>query len=177
MKKLREYLNEGLIGKQSGLDVRSKIEAWMEKQYVYGSYKINDDMTIDVKGQFNLEDKEIEELPDYIQFGEVFGRFDISHKNLKNLKGCPKKCTRFHCNYCKNLESLEGCPIVSDGFDCSYCTKLESLKGQNCVDSDNLQFYCNGCTGLKTLEGELIGPMEPGSLCTGPVPCVIFKRC
>ena len=46
MKSIKKYLNEGLIKRQAGMDLRAKIEAWL-KEHGIENYIINDDLTID----------------------------------------------------------------------------------------------------------------------------------
>lgn len=46
MKNIKEYLNEGLIKRQAGMDMRAKIENWL-KEHRIENYIINDDLTID----------------------------------------------------------------------------------------------------------------------------------
>ena len=139
MKPIKEYLNEGLIKKQAGMDMRSKIEAWLE-EYGIKNYTINDDLTIDYhpevlrgsKDKFyavNLKGYKEPELPPYIQFGEVGGTFLISHSHITSLRGFPKKCLRLCLYRCRNITSLKGCQDVVEDIDVSYCTSLTSLEG------------------------------------------------
>lgn len=145
MKNIKEYLNEGLIKRQAGMDMRTKIEAWL-KEYNIRNYTINDDLTIDVKGHVVLEGYTEKHLPDYIQFGKVVGFFTINESpNLETLKGCPKEVgIDFYCYNCKNLESLKGSPkIVGGNFSCRKCSKLESL--ENCPKEVGRDFVCSNC--------------------------------
>lgn len=132
MKSIKEYLNEGLIKRQAGMDMRAKIEEWLESQKIL-NYTLNDDLTIDVKGSVYLSRTYREkQLPDYIQFGIVNSSFDLSQcRTIESLKGCPKEVGGdFDCQGCFGLKSLEGAPQkVSGSFHCSYCTNLTSLKG------------------------------------------------
>jgi len=59
------------------------------------------------------------QIPDFIQFGEMHGDFDISHSELTTLKGGPTEVTgSFYCQD-NNLTSLKYAPkIVKGGFDC-----------------------------------------------------------
>ena len=93
---------------------------------------INDDLTIDYpdhdpndirisEHMVNLKRKNLSNLPDYIQFNEVYGGFDISENHLTSLRGCPKvvKETKFYKGSfkCQNneLKSLEYTPTMVDG--------------------------------------------------------------
>ena len=129
MKTIKEYLNEGLIKRQAGMDIRAKIEAWL-KEHGIDVYFINDDMTIDVNGYVSLNKYAEKQLPDYIQFGEVTVGFDFSGcPKLESLRGVPGRVSGyFDCGDCPKLESLEGAPqYVGGSFHCNNCAKLESL--------------------------------------------------
>ena len=103
---------------------------------IEGIYKINKDLTINVKGNVVLRGlKHEHQMPEYIQFNKVDGNFGIYGSSLIgviwSLRGCPKIVTgNFSCNSNKYLSSLEGCPeYVGGDFNCSYCPELKSLEG------------------------------------------------
>ena len=161
MKSLKETLvQEGLIKRQAGMDIRAKIEAWL-KEHNIKNYTINDDLTIDVNGYVSLGKYAEKQLPDYIQFGKVTVGFDYSGcPKLESLRGVPERVGGyFDCGDCPKLESLEGAPqYVGGSFHCNNCAKLESLKGapQKVVGV----FNCSYCTKLESLDG---APREVGS--------------
>ena len=161
MKSLKEKLvYEGLIRRQAGVGIRSKIEAWL-KEYGVDVYFINDDMTIDVNGYVSLGKYTGKQLPDYIQFGEVTVGFDFSGcPKLESLRGVPERVGGyFDCGDCPKLESLEGAPqYVGGSFHCNNCPKLESLRGapQKVVGV----FNCGHCAKLESLRG---APREVGT--------------
>ena len=102
MRTLKEFIiKEGLIKRQAGMDVRTKIEAWLKK-YNIENYTINKDFTIDVNGGVDLDEYPDEELPKYIQFNYVKLHFNIQIcEKLKSLRGCPIKCGEtFRCGFC-----------------------------------------------------------------------------
>ena len=133
--------------------LKDSITNWIEENCdVRGTYKINNDNTIDVDGDIDVYTYEhsIDKLPDYIKFKYVSGIFDVNPKGDLNdtfisLKGCPKEVGKsFLCMDCKKLESLEGAPEkVGGDFDCSYCSSLESLEGVPKEVGGN--FDCRGC--------------------------------
>ena len=151
MKTIKEYLNEGLIRRQAGMDVRVKIEAWL-KEYNIKNYTIKKDLTIDVNRIVKLQNYKEKRLPNYIQFGKTESWFFYNCPNLESLEGCPKEVeTCIWISDCPNLESLEGCPKeVGEDFVCHDCPKLTSLQGapQN-VGND---FWCGGCGKRFTIE-------------------------
>jgi hypothetical protein len=122
MKTIKEYLNEGLIRRQAGMDMRTKIEAWLKK-YDIRNYIINDDLTIDVNEDVNLIRYPEEKLPEYIRFRKVREDFSISKSpELDSLEGCPEEVGgSFWCNGCPKLKSLERCPKKVGS--CFYCFK------------------------------------------------------
>jgi hypothetical protein len=73
------------------------ITEWLDEMKVK-HYKINDDLTIDVKRDLNLTNKNLVKIPDYIQFNEVTGDFRCKYNQLTSLKGCPRHVTGyFYC--------------------------------------------------------------------------------
>ena len=132
-----------------GIGKRKLIEDWMENHST-GEYTIDGNFIINAIFNNIIVDLDDEtELPDYIQFGEVYS-FDIGYNsNLKSLRGCPRKATYFSCNRCYNLTSLEGAPQNCYEFTCNNCTGLTTLEGipQICTN-----VRCRGCTGLENLD-------------------------
>ena len=172
MKKLKEFiLTENNFFKNLGIG-KVRIEEWLNK-YKIKNYTINDDLTIDVKGDVDLKYYPENEFPDYIQFRNVSGTFSLYTSKISSLKGCPIKVDGgFDCERCKNLTSLKGAPNECKSFDCSNCRNLTSLEGAlneceyfDCSDCDKLtslkgspkkvlgNFVCNYCNSLKSLKG------------------------
>ena len=120
---------------------RELIENWL-KEYDIQNYTIKDDFTIDVDGSIYLNNRNLEEFPDYIQFGVVKGFFDCSFNKLTSLEGAPEKVGEaFSCNH-NRLTSLEGAPKrVRRSFNCDH-NKLTSLEGA--PKEVGRSFYCSG---------------------------------
>ena len=152
MKSLRESLLDDIDVVSDKLGVRALIEEWLKK-YNIKNYKINKDNTIDADMDVSLFQYPESELPSYIQFRKVVGRFSVSDSELKTLKGSPNGiCGYFDCSGCTHLTSLEGAPRETvKAFDCSNCNSLTSLKGA--PKKVGGSFYCNKCTSLTSLEG------------------------
>ena len=120
--------------KALGLDIRELIEEWLKKNnfnssglqnrinYAKQSYIINPDLTIDILFGWSvyLYDA-IDELPEYIQFGETFGgSFTLENLGLTTMRGFPKKVNGDFSVSGNKLTSLEYCPeFVRGDFDCS----------------------------------------------------------
>ena len=123
------------------------------KKYFIENYTINNDMTIDVDGNLNLEEKleNLDELP--IRFNEINGNFYCGNNNLKSLKGSPRIVNGdFDCSNNK-LVTLYGAPenivnkYMGGNFNCSYnnLTSLEHITKEvndlNCDNNEIKTFY------------------------------------
>lgn len=75
----------------------SKIKGWLDSMLIE-NYTINENLTVDVKGDVNIANADLWEMP--FKFGRVTGDFNCSHNRLITLKGCPD--------------------YVGEDFDCSY---------------------------------------------------------
>ena len=142
MKNLKLYL-ESLLDDEDDLASNDKfiIEEFLKKNYMppKNGFVINDDNTVDVKGDLILKSKELEYLTNgFFKFNKVDGFFSIELSNIKSLEGGPRIVVKdFLCNWCKNLTSLEGAPEMlgkaglknKSTFNCSNCENLKSLKG------------------------------------------------
>jgi len=81
------------------------------------NYKINDDLSVDIKGSVYLFNKSLTKLP--LKFNIVSGDFDCSHNRLTTLEGSPRSVGgNFYC-YNNVLNTLEGGPeYVGGNFYC-----------------------------------------------------------
>ena len=116
------------------------IKKWLDEMSII-NYVINDDMSIDVKGNINLDYKNLTSIPEFIKFNKVGGYFYCDNNQLTSLEGCPKTVERdFFCSS-NQLTSLEGCPnIVKGNFYCNN-NKLTSLEG--CPKTVGGSFFCS----------------------------------
>ena len=111
----------------SGIKKHTNIEnikSWCDKMGIR-NYTINSQGEIDVDGNVDLNDTDLEELP--YKFGTINGWFTLSNnKKLKSLKNCPYHISNEHMfdiDGCSNLDSLEGFPKIVDGT--VYCRKCK----------------------------------------------------
>ncbi len=90
-------------------------------------YTINNDGSIDVKGNVRIEDNTFSKLP--LTFNRVGGKFECHNNLLNTLKGAPKFVGgEFNCQG-NRLKNLEHCPeIVMGDFVCSN-NLLTSMEG------------------------------------------------
>jgi hypothetical protein len=139
------------------------IKKWLEEKRVSG-YNINDDLTINVNGDVNLFNRHLSNFPDYIQFNEVGGDFNIAINDFTSLRGCPLYVGEdFVCSMNKlnsleyspiivekryfcarnSLTSLDGSPkSVGSTFNCSR-NNLKSFETLNTIVGGNLVCYKN----------------------------------
>jgi hypothetical protein len=117
-------------------------------KYNIRNYTINPDGTIDVNGNVNIGNSNLNNIP--LKFNKVNGYFDCSENNLTTLEGSPNEVGgSFNCNE-NILVNLKGAPkYVSGEFDCND-NLLVSLEG--CPDKIGGDFYCS-YNDLRTLEG------------------------
>lgn len=134
---------------------KEEIIKWLDL-YEVKHYVINDDLTVDVKGEVVLSGRNLIELP--IQFGITEGSFNCSYNNLTSLKGVPYKILGdFSCGY-NELTSLQYCPKeVKGGFYCAV-NQLTSIEG--CPNDIPGTFYC-GENKIISLKG---GPIIVGDI-------------
>jgi len=118
------------------------------RKYKIENYTINDDLSIDVNGDVELDSKNLEYLP--LKFNYIGGGFYCPYNvELKSLEGCPQTVNGdFYC-FNNNLKTLKGCPqTVNGNFSCDN-NELKSLKG--CPQTVNGNFGCKD-NELKDLE-------------------------
>lgn len=93
------------------LKTKEEIEQWLNTMAIQ-NYYINDNFTVSVKGDVDLRNKLLDELP--VKFDIVYGDFIIDNNNLTSLKGSPNRVTKsFSCSYNK-LTSLKYLPHKMD---------------------------------------------------------------
>ena len=113
-------------------------------------YTIKEDFTIDVDASVWLYNIKENELPEYIQFGNISYNFGIYDSNIKSLRGFPKRCGDMGIKNCPNLRNLDGLGTIQHKLSLTDCSKLTSLKGgpnKSCA-----QYYIYCCDSLESLE-------------------------
>jgi hypothetical protein len=129
MKHLKDYIvNENNFFKNLGIGQESLIRKWLDEHDVK-EYTINSDMTIDVESSVWLNNIKENELPEYIQFGNISYDFGINDSNIKSLRGFPKRCNNMYIKKCPNLRNLNGLGTINHKLSLRDCSKLTSLKG------------------------------------------------
>jgi hypothetical protein len=74
--------------------------------------------------------RKVNEIPNYIQFGNVQGSFELDNCGVKSLKGCPISVyDYFRVINCPKITSLEGCPEDVTNIYIVGNINLKSLKG------------------------------------------------
>ena len=105
---------------------KEETKDWLDEVSI-GKYTINDDLTVDVDGDVDLNNKKLEKIP--VKFKSIGGYFNCGSNQLTSLEGCPKSVGgHFYCNNNK-LTSLDGSPESVGGH--FYCNnnKLTNLEG------------------------------------------------
>ena len=134
MKSLESIYNSILLETQNP----NNIDLNLLKKCVDGTYTINDDGSIDVNGDVNLNNKKLAKIP--FKFRNVSGGFYCHRNRLTSLEGSPNTVGGGFCCNDNQLTSLEGAPINVDGEFCCYNNQLTSLEGSpNTVGG---KFYC-----------------------------------
>jgi hypothetical protein len=145
-------------------DLKEKLDS-----YGIENYTINSDGVIDVDGEVNLANKNLDEIP--FNFGKVTDSFIIVNNNLTSLEGCPYYVGgEFACQFNK-LKNLKGSPdeIVYNFY--ASKNNLESLEGMPSEIGGN--FYCDGNPNLKELDS--ISNIEGEIHCDGNVDISKFR--
>ena len=138
---------------------KAEIEVWLRKYNTFNhkcEYTINNDMTIDVKGDVELMCLN-GNIPEGIKFNKIKGDFLCIDCSLTSLIGCPEEVSNsFNCSWNK-LTSLEGAPKkVGIHFGCSD-NELTTLENSPEVVGSNFYCYNNKLTSLKGCTKEIGG--------------------
>ena len=111
------------------------ITSWLYEMGVE-DYTINDDFTIDVNSNVNLNNKGIDKFPSYIKFANINGSFLVRNNQLTSLKGCPNEVyDDFSCSD-NQLINLEYCPTSVGGY--FFCGNNNTLFSKN-----EIKILCN----------------------------------
>lgn len=110
---LFNFFNKKKVESESPSDKHLKVVKNFLKN---NDYKINDNMTVDVFGNFSCgiyNHVKVRELP--IKFNIAHGNFSVAYQDLLNLRLCPIEVKgNFDCSY-NNLANLKGAPIRVGG--------------------------------------------------------------
>ena len=97
--------------------------------YDIQNYSINDDLTIDIHGDFDHSGDGVVDVF-FVKFNKVEGSFDVSGNYLKTLEGWfPKEVGEFIEVSKNNLTDLKGSPKISNGSFYCQDNELTTLKG------------------------------------------------
>lgn len=150
-----EYYEGGYSNENNGTQ-----EDWLEENAdVYGEIIVKDGK-ISIDGDIRITNKQLEELPDFIEFENINGNFEARNlTRLRSLKGFPKKVNgNFDCSGCTSLESLEGAPYkIAGTFNCSHCNSLRSFKGAPMTIKEDFVSLGNRYIKSKELSSKVSG--------------------
>jgi hypothetical protein len=151
MKRLHTF--NDFINEQENVYELTDAQQRFLKSNVEGTWTLNKDGSVDVKGEVHITYHIQFPLP--VRFNIIEGSFFYQHcENLTSLDGSPRIVTeKFQIVECHNLKTLEGAPEeIGGNFSASDLKKLVSLKGSpKKVGS----FYCYA-SPLTSLEGSPI---------------------
>ena len=153
MKLVRENINfERKISPYDSLVIgkTALIQNWLDEMGVE-NYIINDDYSIDVKGNVFLQLKKLQLFPSFIQFNKIEGEFRCDSNNFTTLKGGPKYTRDFRCDSNQLITLKWGPKTVLSNYYCNN-NKLINLRG---APKNIAFFYCND-NDLISLEGSPI---------------------
>lgn len=155
-----------------------EIKAWLNQMSIE-NYTIHDDLIVDVHGDVNISNHNLEMLP--IQFGIVNGDFECFHNNLTTLQGMPfeikgsfdahqnklidlsffpKKIGRSIVLYQNKIKSLEGLPNEVNGDLFLWDNKLTHLKHFPSFVQEDVDLAYNKIKALKGLKVEIKGSID-----------------
>jgi len=150
--------------------------AWLASVDIY-NYQVDEDGKVNVFSSVVLSNLKLTHIP--VQFGVVYGNFDVSHNRLKSLDGCPseiwgdflgdwnqlntlvggpKHVAGYYSVSHNKLTSLDGCAQLPHSLDCSFNQLMDLVGGPLLVISD---YVCSN-NFLTTLEG--VAHTVPGTL-------------
>jgi len=146
MKLIRESLGHnftrGGVDKLTNLNLGKvkRIKDWLDETGVT-YYEIHDDYRIDASCDPDFRSYLTGSLPDFIQFGCIYGDFTIEDCKMTTLRGCPLFVNgNFYCG-ANELKSLEGGPdTVTGGYYCGG-NLLKTL--EFCPDYVGADFACD----------------------------------
>jgi len=148
-----------------GIGKINLIKTWLERCGIE-KYIINNDLTITVNGNVNLDSFKFGNFPDYIQFRDVYGWFDINSDKMTSLRGCPSYVQDFFSCSNNYLESLDFAPKnINGSFYCAYNYKIskddieEYLQKINHSEKKVFEAFIKGNDKLATL-----GVGKPGMI-------------
>jgi hypothetical protein len=160
MRYLRDYK---LFESRDGLtDEQSKFL----DNYTYGSWSVNREGLVDVRGSFYCYSQGLEDFLG-IRFGKVSGDFWCFDNQLRTLEGSPREVGEGFLCHGNQLRTLEGSPrVVRGSFWCER-NPLISLKGapevikyefyfKNTLFSYNLQSFLDEIDHIKPEEISLL---------------------
>ena len=76
--------------KDMRLGMEARISQWLDMMDIK-DYVIREDLVVDVLNDVNLTGEELEELPEFIKFGKIWGGFYAGGNPWQSLEGFPKE--------------------------------------------------------------------------------------
>jgi hypothetical protein len=147
------------------LTQRTDIEKWLDEMNIQ-NYIINQDLTVNVTGHVNLQNKDLDCIP--IQFNKVSGGFCCRNNLLTSLKGTPRIIDgSFECEY-NLLTDYQYVPMhVGHSFVCSG--KIDLMQLIDVFIGDNFAHFYQHEGDKILLLSKFYAPFANGQLVNIPM--------
>ena len=122
-----------------GIGEEKQIRDWLESHKIR-NYTLNNDLSIDVRGKVEI----YEDLPEYIQFNNIYGSFIVLFENVTSMKGFPKYVEKSFFISKTNIEILDNCPEEVNDFEIILNKKLKKIESLPKKINGIARFYQNG---------------------------------
>lgn len=117
---------------------QKEVKFWLD-EYKITNYTINEDLSVDVKGDVNLTDKKLTHLP--IQFNNVTEDFYCDDNFLTDMQGFPRVILGDINCWNNKISSFKGCPYHIEGS--LYCQENQLRSLEFCIEKIGKTFCCS----------------------------------
>ena len=122
-----------------GIVEETQIIDWLESHKIR-NYTLNNDLSIDVYGKVEI----YEDLPEYIQFNNIYDDFTVLFENVTSMKGFPKYVEKSFFISNTKIEILDNCPEEVNDFEIILNKKLKKIESLPKKINGISRFYQNG---------------------------------
>jgi hypothetical protein len=145
--------------KDMKIGIKFLIEKWLNNMGIK-DYKLTKKNLINVYNSVMINDKDINDFPEYIRFNHIMGGFHCNNNNLFSLKGCPYTVSGSFMASFNKLYSLKNGPyVVKESYGASH-NKLESLEGIAEIIEKSIYINDNNLKNLEYIPGIIKGDLN-----------------
>ena len=124
----------GFLRKNLGLGKVALVKEWLSNQGIT-DYELDDEYRISTNCYIRVQVDG--NLPEYINFYQVYDFSLLGTENTTSLRGCPETVQRdFRCCRCPNLKNFEGCPRL---VNCDFIVENNGI--ENLEDIKEYPFF------------------------------------